>query len=432
MTAHAFLGLTAIAAFVVFMLSLALAPVSVARGGDPDVSFGVRGRVLADLPPPTAMSVQHDGKLLALGDSTLIRFTRNGSIDRSFGRRGFAVASSPRRLRYAAFALQRDGKIVIAGFSREAPSAQRYRPVLLRFTRRGVLDPSFGSRGVQRAALTAPISDLRVVLVERDGKILVGGSADAPLLTGEEEAGDDFFLARFQADGAVDGGFGSGGYLQTNGRTRDLPTTLIEEPSGAILVGGISGQCLYGAGEYCDRFDCTNLLRCAAAIIRYTPDGTPNTPTASGAFGPPLAIEGYTTGPAVIRRRDGSLLVFGGRETDHQAKGILAHVSSSGSLDQRFGVARLKGSARSIEGQSAIAQPDGMILVLDSTGYLARVTPTGTPDPGFGRNGAITVPGRPYLVAVLRQPGGKIVLGGWQTNAAGSVTRLLLRRYLAR
>jgi Domain of unknown function (DUF5122) beta-propeller len=75
-----------------------------------------------------------------------IRLRRNGSLDRSFGRRGRRLVSFGRRwARPVSFDLAPGGKILIGGNS--GTDIFRWRPAVARLTRNGGLDRSFSGDG---------------------------------------------------------------------------------------------------------------------------------------------------------------------------------------------------------------------------------------------------------------------------------------------
>jgi uncharacterized delta-60 repeat protein len=112
-----------------------------------------------------------------------------------------------RSLDYAyALAIQRDGRLVVAG--RSAHGSWRF--ALARYTHTGKLDPSFGSGGKVLPAFGSSGSSTALALtIQRDGKLVAAGG------------GAGFFdLARYSAGGKLDPSFGSGGKVMTNFRTR--------------------------------------------------------------------------------------------------------------------------------------------------------------------------------------------------------------------
>src|SRR5919197_3320833 len=110
-------------------IALALAAVlSSARGGagSLDPTFGVRGKVTTAIGSSNhgfAVAIDRDGKIVVAGNAVIgsgdrfaiVRYTRNGSRDRSFRTRGvvttrFCLGSTARDA-----AVQKDGRIVVVG-----------------------------------------------------------------------------------------------------------------------------------------------------------------------------------------------------------------------------------------------------------------------------------------------------------------------------
>jgi uncharacterized delta-60 repeat protein len=119
--------------------------------GKLDPSFGSGGKVTTDHPEyfgSVALAPEPDGGLIAAGSAAaalgqespgspmLARYTKEGSLDPSFGQGGTASAPVP----FHVAALQADGKLVTAGSSQGDF-------VLARYTGSGSPDSSFGSGG---------------------------------------------------------------------------------------------------------------------------------------------------------------------------------------------------------------------------------------------------------------------------------------------
>jgi uncharacterized delta-60 repeat protein len=145
--------------------------------GQLDPTFGDGGKVLTDFTPASncdgctktedsanALAIQRDGKIVAVGSSdlhgrcddkghscdnfALARYDADSSLDPSFGSRGKVVTAFVRRpshepssSRGEAVAIQKDGKLVVAGLG------AGYDFGLARYTTRGRLDPTFGVGG---------------------------------------------------------------------------------------------------------------------------------------------------------------------------------------------------------------------------------------------------------------------------------------------
>ena len=200
-----------------------------------DPTFGFRGRVL----PATDMDdligssyegvgqilVQPDGKILLGGYInnasqliTLVRYNVDGSLDRSFGHGGFASTDlSTNKFNQdspylESMALQADGKIVVAAVGQIRPGF-----TILRYTRTGALDRSFGTRGVvDLKAVGGSNNVAAAVIVEADGHILAGGTAYPTAESVDNSPGSGFVISRLNSNGSLDTTFGNGGSVVTN------------------------------------------------------------------------------------------------------------------------------------------------------------------------------------------------------------------------
>jgi uncharacterized delta-60 repeat protein len=141
------------------------------------------------------------------------RFRANGSLDTSFGNGGVvrhfvearsddaAAMSAPRNLEIGEFALQPDGKLVLAG----QPVGQTG-VALVRLDEAGRLDTSFGSGGVARVPRSEPFQAGKLAIAN-DGSIYLAGHSGVHL--GESRL--HTVVLKLNAQGFVDAGFGSGG-----------------------------------------------------------------------------------------------------------------------------------------------------------------------------------------------------------------------------
>jgi uncharacterized delta-60 repeat protein len=187
-----------------------------------DRAFGQDG--IAPLPHkgvfalPAAVAVQPDGRVLLAGDEgfsgatppapcgycdflTLGRLTRDGRPDRTFGQGGVVhtrleLSPSPG----LGLALQRDGRIVIAGGIQRGSVASF---LVARFLRTGAFDPSFGGHGYTVTDMhSAQRKDNRAtaLAIGRDGRLVVAGRSARDALEGGGKSGRiqyRFAVARF-------------------------------------------------------------------------------------------------------------------------------------------------------------------------------------------------------------------------------------------
>jgi len=209
--------------------------------GSLDSSFGVNGIVITDIAKYDYiydMAVQTDGKIIVAGNrikdinhdnltSFTVRYMPDGSLDKSFGKKGIALTSYSDNIDITSVALQPDGKIIVGG---------KYKTygdfMLLRYQQDGSLDSSFGGDGIIGYDFGADIGDLFALAVQPDGKILAAGEKGLRVT--------NMVIVRFTTTGAVDTSFGGNkGYTSRffdNG-TSHISTVLMQD-DGKILVAG--------------------------------------------------------------------------------------------------------------------------------------------------------------------------------------------------
>jgi uncharacterized delta-60 repeat protein len=106
-------------------------------------------------------------------DFALVRYTTVGALDASFGSNGkvtTAIGSSDDG--GGSVAVQSDGKIIVAGSS---SNGSNYDFALVRYTAAGALDTSFGSGGKVTTPIGTRTDYGTSMALQRDGKIVVAG-----------------------------------------------------------------------------------------------------------------------------------------------------------------------------------------------------------------------------------------------------------------
>jgi uncharacterized delta-60 repeat protein len=350
-----------------------------------DPSFGVGGKASYSFPSsslsasPTRLMLQPDGKILVAGDIgyqngmriAVARFNTDGSFDSTFDGDGVAITAvfggGPCST-YSA-ALGPDGKITVIGYAYNFPEMLFYLAIV-RYNTDGSLDTSFDGDGILTTRDYLPTT----IAVQPDGKMLLGGSADAsfslvrlnvngspdtsfdgdgivttPMSTGASGiskillmpdgrilAGGDandassanFALARYNSDGSLDTTFdGDGKVITVVSPVSDQITDIAIQPDGRIVAGGFTVP--------------TDLTR-DLALVRYNPDGSLD--NSYGAGGKAIIDLGYNelfsamdldaTGKAIvtgtsynffiarITAEQAPLVDLGGRVTNTFGQGI--------------------------------------------------------------------------------------------------------------
>jgi uncharacterized delta-60 repeat protein len=286
---------------------------------------------------------------------------------------------------------------------------------LARFTPAGTLDLTFGVGGGVTTALSTNRDRIHAVALQGDGKIVVAG-------VGDHGGNTAFAVARYEINGTLDAGFGSGGVVMTDyGPGFEQLSDVVIQPDGAIVVVGLSGELDYDA-----------------VVLRYESDGDLDATFGTGGIAelpfPSLTAQAF----GVVLQPDGKILVSG-----HGSYAFaLARFDSAGTLDATFG----DGGSRAYPGlgpvgiaYDLVVQPNGSIVLggsIDSLPErdlgLVRVLPNGRLDPSFGGDGLVTldINGRDnYGQAVVLQSDGKIAIAGAAELAANDY-RAAFARYL--
>jgi uncharacterized delta-60 repeat protein len=377
---------------------------ALAAAGDPDPSFDEDGRqVLPSAGVGRHVLLQPDGKVVVTGSTPngnvgIWRFAEDGSPDTTFDGDGTAAVDLGDREEFADAALQPDGKIVAAGFSKPLNGYEQM--AVVRLNPNGSLDRTFNRGGSQPGTKILPAGEnvrADAVVVQPDGRIVLTGAtatdyrivrlddAGAPDATTYELDGRDGLqtaeeaelqpdgklvvagsggVARFNADGSLDKAFGTAGVAPQD--DPDYPDALLLQPDGKIVVAGGS--------QPAD-------LR--TVVTRLTADGNPDaTFGMDGVASPDFAGQDQATGLAL--EDDGKLLVAG-----HTSAGFdftVARLDASGVLDPSYGVGGKTtiGFDEDAGSGDAALQPDGRLVISGATATygvaLARLLPDPAPE----------------------------------------------------
>ena len=305
-----------------------------------------------------------------------------------------------------------------------------------------MLDPSFNVGPGADGAVNA-------LVLQADRRILVGGEFTA--IRGCSNS----FLARLNADGSVDTAFNPAG--QTDGFVR----CLLQQPDRKVLVGGgfsrLLGQTrpalarLLEDGSVDSTFDASAVLNTntqvfalaleedgrllvsfrgvedyVSRLLRLNTNGTPDS-----SFVCTNRFDGYVL--TFLTLADGRIL-FGGAiyAVDGLARHTLFRLQADGRLDNTFDPGLDKSSVFSL-----VRQTNGQILV----GGLLKRTASSNSVPLLRLNadlqwddsfvtdafGGTDGLGDPFISALLLQPDGKIVAGGFFFEVGGYWRRQIVR-----
>jgi uncharacterized delta-60 repeat protein len=213
--------------------------------GSLDDSFGVLGKVKTDISGSNdyvnSIIIQPDQKIIVGGtsyngseeDFTVARYNSDGSLDLSFSSDGITTIDFTNSIDTGiSLSLQDDGKIVFGGWTGDYPSSDF---ALVRLNEDGTLDSSFDSDGKVFIDLQSSYDQLSAVVVQNDGKILLGGTTSVGFQ-------NNFSLIRLNSDGSLDTDFNTTGKLLIDAGPENLDygTALALQSDGKILFGGYS------------------------------------------------------------------------------------------------------------------------------------------------------------------------------------------------
>jgi uncharacterized delta-60 repeat protein len=273
-------------------------------------------------------------------------------------------------------------------------------------------DPTFSSDGKLELGFGTPATDdyARAVAVMADGRYVVAGSA-----------GNDFAVARYNADGTLDTSFSGDGKQTTDISGVDNALAMAVQSDGKVIVVGSAD-------------DGSNLV-----VVRYTANGDLDTSfNGTGVITTSIASSTTTeTNTAVLVQPDGSIVVAGYTGSTY----LIQRYTAAGVLDTGFSgdgkeTANFAGTKYS-EIQAMVRQSDGKLLVAGnvyqgSNNYdfaVARYNTDGTLDTTFNTTGKQVFSYNAYdhITDIKVQSDGKILLAGYTGSSSSSTDGVLVR-----
>src|SRR5579884_3266473 len=197
--------------------------------GTPDTSFGVVDVGVLGLASGAVGRIFVAGT--SAGNAAVTAVLSTGSVDTTFGTSGTATVDAGGNDAANAVAVDAGGDIVVGGTSIPGTSPAAGRPFVARLDGTGALDASFGASGIAEPSLPQGTGWLTQGLaLGPAGRIALAG----PTFSGPTVGGGLFVL---DASGALDGGYVSGGFLQSTG----FDTAAAFDGAGGLLLAGQLG-----------------------------------------------------------------------------------------------------------------------------------------------------------------------------------------------
>lgn len=281
--------------------------------GSLDGTFGRDGTVTTDLSGVgdgiRGIVVQLDGKIVAAGaaggDSALVRYLPDGTLDAGFGLcepgvpDGIVVDDLGGPDHFFNIALQNDGSVVVVGTAHGDF-------LIARYTSDGCPDLTFGTGGSGRTTTDLfGRNDLAFDLAIRpDGAIVVGGEEGAVDAFGITTSA--FAVAQYRADGKLDSTFAGRGFTTTD---------IVPGSADGIRGMELQGTSVLAVGFAGERHGLTSFLDPTEgdfALARYTSTGDLDTTFGSGDGVVTTDFSGQGDGIRAVVVVAGKVVVAGG------------------------------------------------------------------------------------------------------------------------
>lgn len=380
-----------------------------------------------------AFTIQPDGKIVSVGfmeasgksKLTVLRYLPMGDLDTTFGNNGvFAIAYRPHTNIAQAVTLQPDGKILVAGYTRNAqlPTLTNEELIVLRLDINGSPDSTFGTNGITILNQSYNERPIGIRVIE-NGKILIAGNKFRENIS-------NFLTYRLNNDGTVDNSFGTSGYKEVFilNNSWNYCNAMELQPDGKILLAG----------------EVNVLSEANFGLIRLNPDGS---------YDLTFSDDGKTTqnisaqddgAQAILLQPDGKIILGGYALTsDNKTEAALTRFNPDGSLDDSFGISGMVLAQMGAE-YCMIADlnltASGNIIVAGTLNhyhtyfdlFLAKYNAEGILDENFGNQGLIFTDYDGHYDGISDaqiSADGKIVVSGAVVKTSNPISEYLLARY---
>lgn len=398
--------------------------------GLPDSTFGDNA-FLATSFKPVSVAIQSDGKIviagsLAIAGFLVARYNLNGSPDISFNGTGQVLTDFVYKIppdgggtdsteiktgSASSIIIQKDGKIVVGGSAMSELAGNKF--AIARFNTNGSIDSSFDADGKQTTAVGDANSTAYSMALQDDGKIIMAGYTTVAGI-------NRFAISRFNTNGSLDNSFnGNGIQIAQLGSDIQIGNSAAIQKNGKIIIAGYT---IIGSKK-------------DFAVVRFNSDGSAdNTFDTDALLTTDIINSSDDYAGSVAVQSDDKIIVAGYSVTGNNTVFALARYNTDGSLDNTFDMdGKLVGDY--YQGNSGVnatvVQSDGKIVTAGSTWNgtnfdfsIVRYNANGSLDNTFSDDGkqATDFGSTDEGVSVVVQPNGKIIVGG-SSNTTFAIAR---------
>lgn len=365
--------------------------------------------------PVMALQLLAGDKLIVASDRiqggipfVLSQYNADGSLDGTLDGDGILLSNFNSNFdQVYDLAIDNAGKYLIGGLSKTNTNIESL--AINRYNINGSLDATFDGDGKYIYNLPSSADRANAVALQTDGKIIAAGYTFKFSAAGGFPQ-RDFAVVRYDINGMLDPGFGTGGIVKTDigSSTSDEASAILIQPDGKIIVAGNGGV--------------------GYAVARYNTNGTPdNTFDGDGKIsfsaGSLSDIALTSTGQIIVSYRGSS----GGNDN----VGVI-RFNTNGSFDNSFGSGGLGlyTSNDTDESFDMVLRSDGKIVlsgIFNGQGGVLQFTANGIIDGSFGSSGLVTftIAGyTPNFTEVTTDANGNILVGGNVYTPSGTTLAL--------
>ncbi len=298
------------------------------------------------------VAIKKNGKIVVAGNSvlgtnnnfTVAQYNANGKLDSTFGTNGITV--TPIGVSYNnlnAMALQKDGKIVVAGYAYIGSTPDF---ALIRYNMDGMVDTTFGGDGIVTTAVGTSEDIASSIAIQDDGKIVAAGNSIS------STTNRDFALVRYNTNGSLDSSFSQDGIVTTAwSASNDIISSMVIQPNGKILATGSASR----------------IGKIDIAIARYNSDGTIDSTFSGDGIQFFQLSKNSDNGGAICLQPNGKI-IFTGWSNSNVAYNLV-RVDSNGNIDYSWGDSGIVRNPSVPSGliSALVLQPNGRLIAV---GYL--------------------------------------------------------------